>query len=305
MSDFIADLEAELRAAASRRRPRRAPRVLMLAAAAAACVALAIPAVRLLAGLAPDRSASGPPACAVPAGSPWLDKVPALRVPAGPALPRAARDALPDAYTPIASGARRVASEDGIAFWVVPLTRLAEGERCAAPVMVCVVTVPASRAACDGILAAPVHDRIAVFGTSARRRGTVSVVLQRGSGTLPIREGVVAGLLRRGARMKDGEYGYAERGPFPVVAVLNGTTTAGLATRARDQLKRRGLAGEIRIGNFTDQMVRRSSVAYARGDEAEARTVARVLRIAEVVPLDRDTRELARARVVVVLGRMR
>jgi alanine dehydrogenase len=89
--------------------------------------------------------------------------------------------------------------------------------------------------------------------------------------------------------------------PPPKVAVLNGTTTAGLATRAA-----RRLGGYVAIGNFTRQQVRRSNVRYAPGHRAEAQQVAERLGIAKLMPLDADTRDIGwDADVVVVLGRMR
>jgi hypothetical protein len=88
------------------------------------------------------------------------------------------------------------------------------------------------------------------------------------------------------------------------VAVLNGTTIPGLASREKDTLAKAGFS-EIATGNNTDQQRADSSVMYGTKDgaRAQARTVARALDIATVQRMDADTRDLSEgADVVVILG---
>jgi hypothetical protein len=88
------------------------------------------------------------------------------------------------------------------------------------------------------------------------------------------------------------------------VAVLNGTTTAGLASREKDTLTDAGFA-QIATGNNTDQQRAESAVLYGTrsGARAQAMSVSRRLNISTVQRLDADTRELSEgADVVVILG---
>jgi hypothetical protein len=88
------------------------------------------------------------------------------------------------------------------------------------------------------------------------------------------------------------------------VAVLNGTTIPGLASREKDSLTEAGYA-EIDTGNNTDQQRAESAVLYGTrsGARQQARTVAERLNIANVERLDADTRDLSEgADVVVILG---
>jgi hypothetical protein len=88
------------------------------------------------------------------------------------------------------------------------------------------------------------------------------------------------------------------------VAVLNGTTIPGLASREKDTLTDAGYS-EIATGNNTDQQRAESSVLYGTrgGARQQARSVARRLDIATVERLDADTRDLSEdADVVVILG---
>jgi hypothetical protein len=87
------------------------------------------------------------------------------------------------------------------------------------------------------------------------------------------------------------------------IAVLNGTTTAGLAATEADKLKAAGFTREIITGNNTDQQRSDSSVLYASGARTIAREVARRIDIARVEAIDPDTRSLGEnAEVVVILG---
>ena len=88
------------------------------------------------------------------------------------------------------------------------------------------------------------------------------------------------------------------------VAVLNGTTIPGLASREKDTLTDAGF-DEIATGNNTDQQRAESAVLYGTrsGARSQARSVARRLDIANVERLDADTRDLSEdADVVVILG---
>jgi hypothetical protein len=88
------------------------------------------------------------------------------------------------------------------------------------------------------------------------------------------------------------------------VAVLNGTTTAGLASREKDTLTSAGYS-QIATGNNTDQQRAQSSVLYGTraGARAQARNVAQELDISTVQRMDADTRDLSEnADVVVIVG---
>ncbi len=89
------------------------------------------------------------------------------------------------------------------------------------------------------------------------------------------------------------------------VAVLNGTTTAGLATSKAEQVARSG----FRPGGATDNDVQNLSattIEYAEGYRASAREVAEVIGVGAdaIGPLDRNTRVLAgeEANVVIIVG---
>jgi hypothetical protein len=86
------------------------------------------------------------------------------------------------------------------------------------------------------------------------------------------------------------------------VAVLNATTTNGLAVRVGSRLEAAG----FRTGNVTNASERartESVVMYKPGKTAEARTVARRLDIGSTAPIDAASQALVGdAQVVVVLG---
>jgi hypothetical protein len=86
------------------------------------------------------------------------------------------------------------------------------------------------------------------------------------------------------------------------VAVLNATTTNGLAARIGAKLDAEG----FQTGNLTNASERartESVVMYKPGKNAEARTVARRLNIASIEPIDSASGPLSGdANVVVVLG---
>jgi hypothetical protein len=89
------------------------------------------------------------------------------------------------------------------------------------------------------------------------------------------------------------------------VAVLNGTTFAGLASDAADGIRSAGYDGEITTGNNTDQQRPESEVLYGTrpGARRQASNIARRLEIDGLGRLDADTRNLSEnADVVVILG---
>jgi hypothetical protein len=89
------------------------------------------------------------------------------------------------------------------------------------------------------------------------------------------------------------------------VAVLNGTTFAGLASDSADEIRAAGYSGEVTTGNNTDQQRSDSEVLYGtrRGARTHATAIARRLDIATLGRLDADTRNLSEnADVVVILG---
>ena len=87
------------------------------------------------------------------------------------------------------------------------------------------------------------------------------------------------------------------------VAVLNGTTVEGLARTIGDEIQAAG----FQLGNVTNaaqQGERAESAAlYAPGHKADARAVARKLKISQIEPIDAQSQTLAGdATVVVVVG---
>jgi hypothetical protein len=354
MTDFIADLEAELHDAAARRharraRPARRPLRFLLPIAGAALAALAA-ALVLTAGGNRDGRATVPPP---PGGGATFR--PQLAVGAGYCLrpsaprtivtPRQLRETLallrrpqrePDGLSTLNT---RGGEKPGDLSWL-PLdawaprgTRMPMGTEihvvpgsgdgshaCArakqlrgAGPRACIVAGPAGGPfglACFTPAQIRAGRAMAYFSSpragSARvigiaRDGVPGVRLQ-GDGEpidAPVADNVFEALVPR-TRM--GRPLMVSRVPASArVAILNGTTTPGLATRAA-----RSLGGLVQVGNYIDQQVERSSVRFAPGQQARARDVARRLGIARLEPLDPETRGLAfDAGVVVVLGRMR
>lgn len=100
------------------------------------------------------------------------------------------------------------------------------------------------------------------------------------------------------ARSDDAELRAARRGP---TAVLSGVAEPGAAAKFAKGLRRMG----FRIGPVANAPApaARSSVLYARGAKAAARTLAKEGGIRSVRPLDRATAQMARgARLVVIVG---
>ena len=87
--------------------------------------------------------------------------------------------------------------------------------------------------------------------------------------------------------------------------MLNGTTTAGLASDAADTVRGAGFSGEVTTGNNTDQARAESEVLYGTrsGSRRQAQAIAQQLDISNVGRLDAGTRSLSEnADVVVILG---
>ncbi|HEV2752344.1 MAG TPA: LytR C-terminal domain-containing protein, partial [Solirubrobacteraceae bacterium] len=89
------------------------------------------------------------------------------------------------------------------------------------------------------------------------------------------------------------------------VAVLNGTTTAGLATSKAEQVARSGFRQGAAETNDV-QNLSATTLEYAAGYRASAREVAEVIGVGAdaIGPLDRNTRVLAgeEANVVIIVG---
>ena len=87
------------------------------------------------------------------------------------------------------------------------------------------------------------------------------------------------------------------------VAVLNGTTTNGLAAQLAERLTSAGYQQGPR-GNFADQQRATSVVLYREGAADRARDVASLLYVSDVQPIDAQTeaQPIGDAQVVVVAG---
>ena len=87
------------------------------------------------------------------------------------------------------------------------------------------------------------------------------------------------------------------------VAVLNGTTSPGLAGQLADRVAEEGgYQRGITDTNTRNQTLQSSTVYYADGFRGSARAVARLFSVDAVEPLDTDTRALAPEADVVVLA---
>ncbi len=87
------------------------------------------------------------------------------------------------------------------------------------------------------------------------------------------------------------------------VAVLNGTTVAGLAATLADQVTAAGFRAGT-VANFPpNQELAESVVQYAKGHEREAAAVSRRLGISQREAASANSRELAGdATVIVIVG---
>lgn len=88
------------------------------------------------------------------------------------------------------------------------------------------------------------------------------------------------------------------------VAVLNGTTSPGLAQSTAERLVGAGYAEDGKTDTGPDQTVATSTVYYARGLQRQARDAARVLGISETKAMDADNQALAgeNAELLVIVG---
>jgi hypothetical protein len=88
------------------------------------------------------------------------------------------------------------------------------------------------------------------------------------------------------------------------VAVLNGTTLAGLARQVGDRLAAKGFqVGNVDDAPDSDQQRAESVVQFAKGHRREAMAVGSKLGIAQREPIDVDVQQLAGdATVVVITG---
>jgi hypothetical protein len=89
------------------------------------------------------------------------------------------------------------------------------------------------------------------------------------------------------------------------VAVLNGTTTTGLARGVADKLEKSGFT-IIKVGDNADQALSATTISYSGGNVAAARAVARIIGVgnAAVRPTDTNTSVAVgpKAKVVVLVG---
>jgi len=87
------------------------------------------------------------------------------------------------------------------------------------------------------------------------------------------------------------------------VAVLNGTTQAGLAAEVGNQVAAGGFA-KGQVANAADQQAQQTIVYYASGQKKAAQEVASIIKVGDVQPIDPDTRAIAGndAKVVVLVG---
>jgi hypothetical protein len=87
------------------------------------------------------------------------------------------------------------------------------------------------------------------------------------------------------------------------VAVLNGTTTPGLAATVSDQLSRGGFK-RGNVTNAADQQQSATGVLYAPGFKAAADEIASLLKLKSVKPIDPGTQAIAgsESQVVVTVG---
>jgi hypothetical protein len=87
------------------------------------------------------------------------------------------------------------------------------------------------------------------------------------------------------------------------VAVLNGTTTPGLAATVSDELSRGGFK-RGNVTNAADQQQAQTAVLYAPGFKRAADEVAQILKLKAAQPIDPGTQAIAGsdAQVVVTVG---
>jgi hypothetical protein len=86
------------------------------------------------------------------------------------------------------------------------------------------------------------------------------------------------------------------------VAVLNGTTSTGLAARIADRVAQEGYVRGVTQTNTRDQTIQASTVYYADGYRDNARAIGRLLGIDDLKAIDADTQALAPDADIVVLA---
>jgi hypothetical protein len=276
----------------------------------------------LRAGVDPgdERAAPGtPPAsgCTTSVTGELLSSVPSLRRPPDAPVPAAALAAIDGIWTPIPERARRVGQASGTAFWVVPIMRPGEGERCAPAHDACLVPVGGNRPTEDPVCTAGepggaprvvrYRGRVLAYGLVTPAVREIEIAVDGGVGVVTARDGVIASLLPAGVTMslRSGVHWRSFGARRPPVAVLNATQIDGLATGARDRLVDAGLAAarDVLVANSPDSR-RRSAVVYdGEAFAPRARSIAETLGVADVRPAPTRVLEFARgAAVVVVLG---
>jgi hypothetical protein len=222
--------------------------------------------------------------------------------------------------------ARIAGGGDGITYWLVPLR---EGDvPCAPADRVCVVPERDGQAVGAPIcsdatelmrhgvfLAGPLGDRVVVYGLARAGIERVSVDIDNEpAGGVDVVDGVAAGLLPDRVRWRDKAdvrfvFEGAERAAG-TVALLNGTTKAGLGAEAQGELVERVPellpAGGTIVNSTTSQHVERSEVLHLAGREAEAYPIGAALGITRVREVSREQLEdvaaPASAVIAVVVG---
>jgi hypothetical protein len=243
-----------------------------------------------------------------------LDTVPVLRRPPGEPVPVAALSPIDDIWTPLPEHARPAGVAGDVSFWMVPVMRLGEGERCAPAGDACLIAYggrtfePVCTSSGSIPTVVPYRGRVLAYGIVTPDVSEVELWVDGGGGIVPAQEGVIAALLPEGVSMsRRGDVHFrAFGGDRPTLAVLNATGASGLATDVGERLQDAGLvrSGDLMIGNFTHQDRARSTVFYdGEAFRERARSIARMLGISDVRPGPTPVLELARtAPVVVVLG---
>jgi hypothetical protein len=129
--------------------------------------------------------------------------------------------------------------------------------------------------------------------------GAVKLLGNDGGGTPKATSGTAA----RGQDLEPKKNTTAPLRPADInVAVLNATTSQGLATQFGDQVQGEGFE-KGSVGNYEGPQRAESVVMYAPGRQSEARLVRRKFDISAIEPADQSARGTApRADVIVVIG---
>jgi hypothetical protein len=202
-----------------------------------------------------------------------------------------------------------------VAFWVIPIMRLGEGERCAPAHDACLVPLnrdepldPVCTLASGRSTVVPLGARVLAYGIVDPTVSELEVEVDGGTALVAARQGVVAGLLPEGVTMTRGSAIHIRPfgGARSPIAVLDATGVVGLATDVRARLVDAGLATtkDVAIGDLRSQGRRRSTVFYDGEAFADrARSIGHALGIADVRPAPTEVLDRTHgAAVVVVLG---